>query len=147
MKNAVILCAHGEYATGVASGLSLVLGENPNLRKVDFHEGDGFDQIDAHLTQAMESLQQSDDPADRVLVLTDLMGGTPFNRAALLFGQKENVRVLSGLNFGMAYQALNGDETDMNAYVEGVMQTAKESIAQFAMPEPAAEKTDEEDGI
>ncbi len=142
MGNAVILAAHGRLAEGVKSGLDLVVGPMENLRTVTFVEGDTYEIIDQKLNDAVSSL----DGATNLLFITDLMGGTPFNRAVMLFGNRPNVRVLSGLNFGLAYQALISEEEDVDAYAQEVLAAGHESIAVYVAPEEH-ENASEEDGI
>lgn len=142
MANAVILTAHGKYAEGLKSGLDLVLGPMDNIKVVNFEEGQGYQEIDLALEEAFQAFSEY----KNVLFITDLKGGTPFNRSVMNFGDKENVRVLSGLNFGLAYQAAISQEEDINLYLEEVLETGKESIDYFAVVE-TTEEDDMEDGI
>lgn len=143
MKNAVIICAHGHQASGLESGIKLIAGNMENLRIVDFEEGDNFEILDGRIKEAYESLNG----AENVLFLTDLMGGTPFNRAVILYGHEKGVRVISGVNFGMAYQALVSVEDDIDAYAEEVQQAAKDSMAMFKFNDSQDNGDIEEDGI
>lgn len=141
MENGVIIAAHGEYAKGLKSGLDLVVGQMSNLRVVNFLEGDTYDTIDKALNEAYNDLKDF----NNILVITDLKGGTPFNRSVSLFNDKDNVRVLSGLNFALTYQALISEEEDIDKYLNEVIETGKESIDYFAILEK--EEDDELDGI
>lgn len=141
MGNGVIIAAHGEYAKGLKSGLDLVVGQMSNLRVVNFLEGDTYDTIDKALNEAYNDLKDF----NNILVITDLKGGTPFNRSVSLFNDKDNVRVLSGLNFALTYQALISEEEDIDKYLNEVIETGKESIDYFAILEK--EEDDELDGI
>lgn len=141
MENGVIIAAHGEYAKGLKSGLDLVVGQMSNLRVVNFLEGDTYDTIDKALNEAYNDLKDF----NNILVITDLKGGTPFNRSVSLFNDKDNVRVLSGLNFALTYQALVSEEEDIDKYLNEVIETGKESIDYFAILEK--EEDDELDGI
>ena len=143
MKNAVIICGHGHQASGLESGIKLIAGPMENLRVVDFEEGDNFAILDGRLQEAYESLKE----AKNILFLTDLMGGTPFNRAVILYGREKGVRVISGVNFGMAYQALVSDADDIDLYAEEVQAAAKDSMAMFKFNESHVDENNEEDGI
>jgi len=141
MSNGVVIVAHGRYAEGLKSALDLVVGQMENLKVVNFEEGDTFEIIDEKLKNAYESLEEY----NNVVFISDLKGGTPFNRSVLLYGNKDNVRVLSGLNFALSYQALISEEKDINKYVEEIISTGKESIDYFELVESKEEIT--EDGI
>lgn len=142
MGNGVIITAHGEYAKGLKSGLDLVVGNMSNLRVVNFLEGDSYDTIDKALNEAYNDLKET----TNILVISDLKGGTPFNRSVSLFNDKDNVRVLSGLNFALTYQALISEEEDIDKYLNEVLETGKESIDYFAIRE-SEESDDDLDGI
>ncbi|MDO5715997.1 MAG: PTS sugar transporter subunit IIA [Tissierellia bacterium] len=141
-KNGVIITAHGEFCSGIQSAISLIAGEMENLRTVNFVVGDTFEIIDQSLKKAYEELKDK----QNIVILTDLKGGTPFNRSVLTLGSHENVRVLSGLNFAMLYQALITDTENIDEYVEEIMEAGKEAIDVF---EQTNDEDDEEefDGI
>lgn len=141
MTNGVIISAHGEFAKGLKTGLDLVVGSMPNIRVVNFVEGDNYDIIDANFQKAFDELKD----CKNILIITDLKGGTPFNRAVTLFSTNENVRVLSGLNFAMTYQAMISDAENIEDYLKEVIDTGKDSIDYFEFK--IKEDDIEEDGI
>lgn len=49
-----------------------------------------------------------------ILIMADLYGGTPFNAAMVLCGNKENIKIISGLNLGMVIEYATSDEEDIN---------------------------------
>ena len=115
----VILTAHGNFADGIYSGVKLVAGEQENVRICDFEEGEGFEEIDAKINKAIEELSDY----DGILILTDLAGGTPFNRSVMLTQDVENSLVFSGLNFQMLYTAIfaQGDLKDVSELINKYM--------------------------
>ncbi len=139
----IIITCHGRLASGANSALNLVAGECKNIRTVDFEVGMGFDEIDQDLIEARSSL--SNQGYTTFLYLTDLAGGTPFNRSVLLTENDPNSRVLAGINFAMLYQAAFSDGTLEESRLEA-MEAASESIVAFELPAQAHEDEDE-DGI
>lgn len=142
MSNGLIVTAHGKLASGVESTIKLIVGSMDNLRVVDFIEGDTYDDIDAKLKEAYEDLSES----KNIIFLTDLKGGTPFNRSVINFGSEENVRVLSGLNFASAYTALTSTEENPDNLASEVLQAGHEALDLFEAPKTSNEENDE-DGI
>lgn len=136
----VILTAHASYATGVYSGVKLITGGSENVRVVDF-TGDNLDDYDDKLKEAIDELLNK---YDSLIIATDLAGGTPFNRSVILTSDMENVEVLSGLNFQMAYE-LAFSESNIDDTIDSAITSAKEGILKYETPKQSDE--DFEDGI
>lgn len=125
----VIITAHNQYASGVYSGLKLVCGGMENIAVVDFLEDHSTEVLDANLKKAYESLSKY----EKIIFITDLQGGTPFNRSVMNYADKDNVRVLAGLNFPLLYTAvITPDSDDMDADMETIMAAGKDGIVKYA---------------
>lgn len=136
----IILTSHGTYASGLYQTVKMIAGEFPNIRIVEFHEGDNLENFDQKLIDAYKDLTYKD-----IVVITDLAGGTPFNRSVMSLADKGNVAFLSGANFAMVYQALSSEIEDLSEFVADVLEKSKSSIAEFDMGEDDEESL--EDGI
>lgn len=137
----VILTAHGSYASGLNSGLELIQGKSENVRVCDFVDGDGFTEIDAKINKALDELKGY----EGILILTDLAGGTPFNRSVMLTQNLENVAVFSGMNFQAAYTAIMASG-DLNEAIDSIISEGKNGITNFNMGKNDSNE-EEEDGI
>lgn len=127
MEIGVIITGHGRLASGILSGLSMVIGKTEKAVAIDFEPGDNFDDLDQKYLEAYENLSA----ADYVLVLADLQGGTPFTRAYLTLNVKGNVRFLSGVNFSMVYQALSHDADDIDQMIEKIIKKTQAQILEY----------------
>ncbi len=136
----IILTSHGTYASGLYQTVKMIAGEFPNIKIVEFHEGDNLENFDQKLIDAYKDLNYKD-----IVVITDLAGGTPFNRSVMSLSDKGNVAFLSGANFAMVYQALSSEIEDLSEFVADVLEKGKSSIAKFDMGEDDEESL--EDGI
>lgn len=136
----IILTSHGTYASGLYQTVKMIAGEFPNIKIVEFHEGDNLENFDQKLIDAYKDLNYKD-----IVVITDLAGGTPFNRSVMSLADKGNVAFLSGANFAMVYQALSSEIEDLSEFVADVLEKGKSSIAEFDMGEDDEESL--EDGI
>lgn len=134
----IILTSHGTYASGLYQTVKMIAGEFPNIKIVEFHEGDKLEDLDQRLIDAYKALAYKD-----VVVITDLAGGTPFNRSVMSLADKSNVAFLSGANFAMVYQALSSEIEDLSEFVEDVLETGKSSITKFDMGEDDEESLGE----
>ena len=101
----IIISGHGKFASGLESGLEMVIGKNKNVKSLD------FDGIDIQFySQKLESLSQSMvDEYDLLAIVTDIRGGSPFNIAAKLGLNRDGILVFSGANFQLIYELLSLD--------------------------------------
>lgn len=143
MANAVIAVSHASLASGVYSAIKMIAGEFDNIRIEEFKDNDSLEAFDKKLQTAYDELKEK---YNNIFVLADLAGGTPFNRAVMTLGEKENVRVIGGLNFASLYTAINSDGDDIDETLEDIIETAKDSIISFEMKTKKEEES-EEDGI
>ncbi|HEL1669469.1 TPA: PTS sugar transporter subunit IIA [Streptococcus suis 2651] len=120
----VIVVAHGQFASGILTSLKLIAGEVENIEAIDFSEGMSAQELKARIKSAILGERE-------VLILTDLLGGTPFKVSVeLATEQKEqNVVVLSGLNLAMILEANFLRLTDdLEQLVGKLITTSKDGI-------------------
>ena len=124
----LILTGHGQYASGLKSGLNLVVGDLANVRAIDF-EGD---RIDAYKVKLKEIISEMLEKYDSLAIATDIAGGTPYNTAVTLTNEDQRVMVFSGLNFQLAYE-LSNLESDVKSYADEAIRVAKDGVSYFVM--------------
>ena len=143
----IVVTGHGGFAAGMFANAIMLVVDEAELKAVDFADGMDIEVFEKQLAEAIDSYAQ----CQAVLVLADIAGGSPFNRAAGLSMTRPNVRVLSGLNSSMLMDLcmrniLGEDYTDADALAEEIMQTGHENISKFVLDVPAQPQEDE-DGI
>lgn len=136
----VIITAHGRYASGIATGLELVVGKSDNLLIADF-EGSEVEEYKKKLNEKINELLKK---YEQVAIATDIAGGTPYNTSVTLTSDNNNIRVFSGVNFQLAYELLNISNLDKET--DQAIETAKDGIGYFAIEE-SNEDTSFEGGI
>lgn len=141
--NGIIFTAHGNFPSGLYSGLKLIAGEVENIITVDFLEDDGNEGLDKKISDALEKLKEY----NNIIILTDLAGGTPFNRSVMLTNGKDNIKVLSGTNFQMLYTAGFSTEDNVDLLVKEILDAGKDGVTVFELPEINNDDEDDFDGI
>lgn len=139
----VIVATHGNYASGLKSTLKLVCGEMENLRTVDYIAEMSVQDLEAKYDEAMGELKAY----EKIIFLTDIFGGTPFNRAAMKYAENKNIKILAGVNFTLVYSALTVDSGDFDEDIAEIIEAAREEIAEFKPEKPVQNDDDFEDGI
>lgn len=119
----LVVVAHGHFATGAASALELIAGKQEEVAVIDFSEGMSAQTVKEKI--ASELIDQTE-----VLVLSDLLGGTPFKVSTELMAEfNGKMNVLSGLNLAMLIEAAFArNMLSFEELVDKLITTAKDGV-------------------
>ena len=102
----LVLVSHGGLAEGVQSSLKMFAGDKTDqIIAVGLKEGKSVDDFALDFRQALAGLEAE----DTVLVLADIVGGSPLTTAASVLaelGKLDSAVILGGLNLTMGSLAL-----------------------------------------
>lgn len=136
----IILTGHGSFAEGLYSAAKLITGQTDSLFCVTFPESDSTEDLQKKLRAAIESAE------GEILVLADMVGGSPFKEAVVLRAAmpERRIEVVSGTNLPMVIAALlERDGEQLHSFVSHLLEGAKFAIKQYS---PAAAVTAPDDG-
>ena len=122
----LVVTGHGQYAQGVMSAIELVAGVPEQVQVVNFVKGEGIEELKSHMVQAIRDLESDD-----VLLMTDILGGSPFNVAVQLLAEPvgKNLKVVAGANMASVVQAVFMRENVPFEQLPGqVIQAGREGI-------------------
>ena len=122
----LVVTGHGQYAQGVMSAIELVAGVAEQVQVVNFVKGEGIEELKSHMVQAIRDLESDD-----VLLMTDILGGSPFNVAVQLLAEPvgKNLKVVAGANMASVVQAVFMRENVPFEQLPGqVIQAGREGI-------------------
>ncbi|EPA8652436.1 PTS galactosamine/N-acetylgalactosamine transporter subunit IIA [Photobacterium damselae] len=142
----IVVSGHIHFASGVASAVRAIAGEQEQMCYVDFVETMSTDELELALRQAAQEV----DSGDGVLFLTDIPGGSPANRALAILMDTPNVELIGGANLPMiANAAFERDGVELKELVEilleiggSCMQDMRKQLEMMMAPEPEAECED-----
>lgn len=123
----IIVTGHGNFATGVGSDIELVAGKQEKFKMIDFTKGMTSEELHKKFLTAIEELEVD----DGVVFLTDLAGGTPFNQAAMIKSNDENIGVIAGVNAPLIMEGLFNRNVSIEKFVENSIQNGKNGIVSF----------------
>lgn len=104
-----ILAGHGNIAVEMKNSIEMIAGEYPNVRAITFQLGDGIETLkDKYLKIINQSTEQS------FIIITDIFSGSPYNAAAMLAMQSENIEVISGLSLPLCLALLHLDYSSIS---------------------------------
>jgi PTS system mannose-specific IIA component len=96
----IVVAAHGQLATELISTAQLIVGELPNAIGCNISPTLSPQAMEEELQRAVVQV----DGGDGVLVLADLIGGTPCTRSMALC-RKARLEVITGVNLPMVLKA------------------------------------------
>lgn len=140
----LVLVSHGTLAQGVHSVLKMLMGEREDVVSTSLEDGMGADQYMANLKDVLQPVK----PEDEVLLLGDIIGGSPLTNALNVLselGMLSHTVAIGGMNLPMAMTALMGLQTqDLNELAESMVNEAHEGAHRI---EIASDSDEDEDDI
>ena len=102
-----IMASHGDLAKTLVKTAEMIIGKQPSIMALGLYPETDLESFKEELTK--EIIEEEGE----VLVLLDLLGGTPFNSIIQTL-QNERVQFVVGMNLGMLLELLL-DSTEKNA--------------------------------
>lgn len=96
----LVIASHGHLADELLATAALIVGAVPAAATCNVTPGASPAHIQQQLLDAVNTVESG----DGVIVLTDLLGGTPCNQS-LSICQQANIEVLTGVNLPMVLKA------------------------------------------
>lgn len=124
MSVSLLIVAHAPLGQAVLDAASGTLGRNPLSTAVLDVERNV--EPDIAVIQAQRLVEELDQ-GDGVLVLTDIYGSTPSNIACTLL-ERENIRIVTGLNLPMLIRVMNYSELDLSTLTDKAISGGHDGI-------------------
>ena len=130
----VVLVSHGTFAPGLHSVLKMLAGgEREDILSASMEDGMGADVFTQRLQKAIEAIKQEDE----IILLADIIGGSPLTNALDVLSQKgllNKTRAFGGMNLPMVLTAsMMKDMTDMDSLAVSMLQESKNAVQEMAL--------------
>lgn len=121
----LIIVSHGKLSQGLLESAELIAGKQENIRVLSFNYGDNLMDLISKVNQLIIEFSVDSE----VLVLTDLLGGSPSNATAANM-QNLKFRCITGVNLPMLLQAiiLRNDDVKLDEIYDEIFKAGKEGI-------------------
>jgi PTS system mannose-specific IIA component len=96
----IVIASHGHLAEELARTAKQIVGELPRVATCSVEAGTAPEELRGRICEAVKSVEEG----DGVLVLADLLGGSPCTQSLLLCGEQK-LEVLAGVNLPMLLKA------------------------------------------
>ncbi|CAL9329445.1 PTS sugar transporter subunit IIA [Streptomyces sp. enrichment culture] len=140
----ILVTGHGRFAGGLIDATEVIMGgPQADLVAVDFPASDTAAQLRENLTEGLNALKHH----EKVVVLCDLRGGSPFNVMHELRGTRTGVELFHGVNLPQLITFVS--ERDRAESVESLLASAvadgRAGLGRLEEPAPAPAAGDADD--
>jgi len=132
----IVIAGHGTLPAALLATAELVCGPIADIAAVGLEPAESPDHYADSLRAAighdhgLERGAGRGGHVRRVLVLCDLLGGTPFNVASAIARRSPRIVCVSGVNLGMAVEAALADGDLDGALVERLLEVGRSGIVE-----------------
>lgn len=135
----VLMVSHGEFAPGLHTAVKMIAGDRDTVLSTSLKDGMGADEYAANVEKLVANIT----PEDKLVVLADIMGGSPLTTAMNVLAEKgllANTKAFTGMNLPMALTViLVGEGLEGSDLSEAVLGETRTAVQEFVIP------TDDED--
>lgn len=119
----ILMVSHGPMAQGMMESAHLFFGDDiPQLAALCLKSEDNPEEFHQHVQQKIKEL----DRGDGVILLADLLGGTPCNQSVTLLDEK--VDLIAGMNLGLLLEILGLRMTETDIDINVLVKTGQEGL-------------------
>lgn len=138
----LVLAGHGNYASGVASAVAMLSGNEEAVSFVDFTPDVSPDEFESRLRGVAEC-------GEEVVIICDLVGGTPYNRACVISHGNDQVKVIAGMNLAAILEAALsvGDGSRASEIVDLLCSSVPGGVGFFEESACPSDMIDEEEDL
>ena len=101
----IILVSHGQFASGLKSAIGVVMGMADEITALGLEEGMDIKTFREKFLEILNQIPKEDE----IILLCDIIGGSPFTSSAELLRQEgflESSLILTGMNMPVLVQLL-----------------------------------------
>ena len=93
----IIVAGHGNCASGITTMLELVVGKPEHYEFIDFLQGESQEALEEDYRDKLDKLKD----CEKIVIMTDITGGSPFKSAVTYAVSDDRLNVISGTNVPM----------------------------------------------
>jgi mannose/fructose-specific phosphotransferase system component IIA len=122
----ILVAAHGGLAAALVATAELICGGLDDVRTAALEPEDSPESFRDRFMEAVG------DPDAPLLILTDLVGGTPHNQASAAVRRLPRAVLISGVNLAVLIEAAMTDDALDDALVERLVASGREALTDGA---------------
>ena len=138
----VVMVSHGEFAPGLHSAVKMMTGDREDVLSTSLKDGMSADEFASNFAELIKDFKAD----DQVILLADILSGSPFTNALNVLDQKgllQNTLVIAGMNMPLATTPLNQTDNfhNLQAHHDPLISVGRTGLTDFTV----ASDDDDED--
>ncbi|MBI0005962.1 hypothetical protein FPQ14_03100 [Gilliamella apicola] len=136
----IVVTSHGELCEGILSSYQMIAGDISQFISVKLDDK-GISDFSSRLTTVLDEQTMKNEV---VIVLSDIMGGTPYNETfRYMLANPNKVYLMAGLNLSMLIQAATIiNEPNIDEAINSILEAGQASISIAPITENSSEDLD-----
>lgn len=118
----IIAISHGPYAEALIESVEMVYGRQEKIKAICLRRDESLESLQAKINGEVKALG-----LEEVLIIVDLLGGTPYNATSMQLNNP-NISVITGLNMPMVLHVLPNRNKSLNEVTNIAMTSGKDGI-------------------
>lgn len=98
----VVIVAHGSFASALLTTAEQIAGKQEQVVSLDFTVGENTADLQLRIREAVRGV----DTGQGTIIFVDLLGGSPYQAAAIVAMQQPGIEMVSGVNVPMLLEIL-----------------------------------------
>lgn len=135
----IVVASHGSMAEGMKNTIELFAGVNDNVSYISAYTKKN-DDLDDRVDKLFDSFEDD----DKVIIFTDLMGGSVNQRLSVKAKTDKNVFIIYGFNLPVVIEAILSKEPVTKNYIQKLVKIGKDSLGVADLDESGAKNNDED---
>ena len=136
------MVSHGEFAPGLHSAVKMMTGDREDVLSTSLKDGMSADEFASNFEALVKDIKAD----DQVILLADILSGSPFTNALNVLDQKgmlPNTLVIAGMNMPLAITAvlMKDNFEDLDVLKETLLSEGRSGLTDFVVNQ----EEDEED--
>lgn len=138
----LVLVSHGTFAPGLHSALTMLAGsEREDILSTSLENGMSGDVFSENFKKLTDYITSEDE----VILMGDIIGGSPLTMAMNVLGEKnllDKTRVLGGMNLPMALNGVllkDDEEMELDMIISTIITEARQTVKELVLETKADE--------
>ncbi|MDQ0203183.1 PTS sugar transporter subunit IIA [Pectinatus haikarae] len=135
----VILVSHGNFASGLHSAAKMIAGDRNNVLSISLKSDMSGDEYTHNFKNLISALT----PADKIIILADIIGGSPLTIALKALSDRGllgSTRAFGGMNLPLALTVILSGENAFSEDPQALLNDAKDSLQEFILDTDQADE-------
>lgn len=123
-KAGLVIVSHGHFAEEALHSVEMIMGKQDYAEAISLMPGESMDGLSKKIENSMKRLEK----CKSIFIFIDMWGGTPSNASIAFLLQRNNIKIISGINIPMLIEFFSSRTLPEEELVKSVVESARRSV-------------------